>query len=103
MVKLMPRGRCASYGIEFLYRRRRAVRSPPVKEWNWTPHDPKAATLTRGTYKLSSYAAQTNYRPSRRRQKVVLVFEANVQSEGLIRALREHGLKFFYLDYLEFI
>jgi len=50
---------------------------------------------------MSSYAVKTNYRPSARQQKVVLVFEFNIQSEALIRALRQRGLKFFYLDYLE--
>ncbi len=55
------------------------------------------------TPRPSPNAVQTNYRPSRRRQKVVLVFEAGVESEGLIAALRARGLKYFFLDYLEFM
>ena len=45
------------------------------------------------TPRQSPNAVQTNYRPSRRRQKVVLVFEAGIESEGLIAALRSQGLK----------
>lgn len=55
------------------------------------------------TPRPSPNAVQTNYRPSRRRQKVVIVFQAGVESEGLIAALRSQGLKYFFLDYLEFM
>ena len=99
----MPRGRRSHYGLEFRARGLGLDRVP-VEHWNWMPHDPIAALLRPAdTPQPSPNAVQTNYRPSRRRQKVVLVFEAGVQSEGLIAALRSQGLKYFFLDYLEFM
>ncbi|HMF10225.1 MAG TPA: hypothetical protein VKJ00_13885 [Thermoanaerobaculia bacterium] len=76
----------------------------PVRKWTWTPHDPAAAGLRPSdTPPPLPNSVQTNYRPSRRRRKVVLVFQAGVESEGLIEALRAEGLEFFFLDYLEFM
>jgi hypothetical protein len=99
----MTRERRSRYGLEFRVRGLTLTRVP-VENWTWTPHDPTAALLRPAdTPRPSPNAVQTNYRPSRRRQKVVLVFAAGIQSEGLIAALRAEGLKYFFLDYLEFM
>jgi len=97
----VPRLRQTQYGTE-CRARGEVVASPPVRSWSWTPHDPVAASLaTRVTPAPLPYAALTNYRPTARRQRVVLVFDMGVESAGLIQALREAGLRYFFLDYQE--
>ncbi len=100
----MLRRRRSSYGTESLCLSGRSslARQRPVEEWNWLPHDPEGALWRRTGPRLCPHAVQTNYRPSRQQQQVVLVFEFNIQSEAFIQSLRENGLRFFYLDYLEF-
>lgn len=99
----MPRLRQTQYGTE--WRARGEVVPPtPVGAWTWTPHDPRAATLRpRDTPAPLPYAVLTNYRPTRRRQRVVLVFDMGVESVAFVTALRGAGLPYFFLDYREFM
>lgn len=99
----VPRLRQTQYGTEWRARGE-VIASAPVSAWTWTPHDPRAATLRpRDTPAPLPYAVLTNYRPARRRQRVVLVFDMGVESAAFITALRGAGLPYFFLDYREFM
>lgn len=99
----MPRLRQTQYGTEF--RARGAVLPPsPVAAWTWTPHDPEAASLrARDTPAPLPFAALTNYRPSTRRRRVVLVFDLGVDGPAMLAALRVARLEYFFLDFQEFM
>jgi hypothetical protein len=85
-------------------RRRLVLDKVPVETWNWQPADPRAAMFAEGTVPEDfDEVARTNYRPTARRQKVVLVFESGVLSRGIVSALRERNLNYFFLDYLAFM
>jgi hypothetical protein len=89
-----------AFGLHLPTLRQRQLDKVPVKKWDWRPADLTAASLAEHSVpKALSEAARTNYRPSGVRQKVVLVFEIAVLSAGLISALQEKRLKYFYLNF----
>jgi hypothetical protein len=71
--------------------------------WSWKPHDPNFLTRHQGLRfaREWSCAAETNYRPSRVRQKVVLVFDIGHSTPALLKYLGRSGLKYFFIDYDE--
>lgn len=99
----LPRG----YGERFMRRpdtgggARERKPAPPVETWSWKPHDPVGAMLqdSRADY---PEAIETNYRPGKERQDVVLVFSCGWSTKGLLAALETTGLTYFYLDFDEF-
>lgn len=75
-----------------------------VREWSWRPADPAGALLADDTAPaIPDEVARTNYRPGPEPQRIVLVFEAGVLSQGLVDAMRRYGLKYFYLDFRAFM
>jgi hypothetical protein len=74
----------------------------PAQEWTWTPSDPEAAEA-KEQRPVSEDAVATNYRPGKKTQDVVLVFEMGVLTKPLIEALKAERLLYFYLDYREFM
>ena len=96
--------RTGAFGLHLRPRRILRLDKVPVRDWNWQPADPRGAMFASDTLpKESDDAAWTNYRPSKRRQRVVLVFESGLMSPGIVSALRRRHLKFFYLDFLAFM
>lgn len=73
-----------------------------MARWRWTPADPARAQLrSRDGPPAVTDAVRTNYRPTGRRQRVVLVFDTGAITRGLLEALRAEGLAYFYLDYAQ--
>lgn len=92
----------AAFGLHLRARGRLRLDAVPPAEWSWQPADPAGAAL--GTApEPPNEVARTNYRPGPGRQDVVLLLEAGVLSQGLIDAMRRHGLRYFYLDFLAFM
>jgi hypothetical protein len=100
----MLRSQSPVYGPQFRAESKERVQldKVPVQEWTWTPADPSAAEFKEEP-PTSQDAVATNYRPSKKTQAVVLVFEMGVITVPLIEALKAEGLKYFYVDYREFM
>jgi hypothetical protein len=95
----MPARRIFVYGTQFVLRRPRWAPQVPVDQWCWEPFDPEGASVPQGPLPKWDDAIRTNYRPSHRPQKVVLIFNMGVLNDGLLRWFRDYDLKYFLLDY----
>ena len=95
--------RLRTYGASLLSTRasKRAPKWPPVESWSWTPYDPAGAMVTAAAPDYPQ-AIETNYRPTRKRQKVALVFSCGWNTAPLLEHLDAAELSYFYLDFDEF-
>ncbi len=103
-LRMTVKNNLQAFGLHLRARRKLQLDAVPVETWDWQPADPAAATFAGKTLPQEfDEVARTNYRPSSRRQKVVLVFEAGVLSPGIVFGLRERRMKYFYLDFNAFL
>lgn len=76
-------------------------------EWNWKPNKPEKikdiAEIVKAEKAAVNYAAISNYSPGVKKQKVALVFANGNLSYSLIQNLEKSGMKYFYLDFVQFI
>ncbi len=79
-----------------------SARREPPSRWSWRPHDPK--TLARRRARRFAETALTNYRPAKRRQRIVLII-ANEEEVplALIDHLQASGLRYFCVHYDRFV
>lgn len=81
-------------------------KSEPEK-WKWTPHNPeKIRNLKEAVEKEKdevNFACISNYEPGEQKQKVLLVFAVGNLSYAMIRNLEKERVKFFFVDYVQFI
>lgn len=80
-------------------------RAKPEK-WSWTPANPdKIKNIGKALKKERAqvnYACMTNYTMTEERQDIVLVFAMGNLSYGFVEQLSAEGLKFVYLDFVQF-
>ena len=94
------------YGAQFQETRKKMAalgeEDPPVSSWHWKPFDP-ARIPPRNLMSPQQWpsAVQTNYRPSDKPQKVILLFEVDALNAVLLNALKRQKLKYFFVDYMQ--
>lgn len=91
------------YGAEFIKKRRTRRSRVKGSQWTWKPHDPVVASKIGIADFRYPHALYTNYTPSNKRQKIVLAFDMGAMSEGLVYWLKRYKMKFFHIDYEQFI
>lgn len=78
-----------------------------VDQWSWKPHDPVGIETLRSTTaslrESWQAAACTNYRPSKSRQQVTLIFDMGLINAGLKRWFDELDLSYFFLSYEQLV
>lgn len=77
------------------------------EKWNWKPFNPEKIKnikkIVKEERKESNYAALTNYKPKVSKQNIVFIFSMGNLNYGLLKYLNEEKIKYFYLDYTQFI
>jgi len=90
--------------VELLFKEVKFKNEP--EKWSWTPHNPEkiknVVEIVAKEKEAVKYACLTNYEPTNKKQKVVLVFAYGNLSYGLIENFKKEGLKFFFIDFLQF-
>lgn len=95
------------FGERHLLRRKLSAKTrsthrlAPVETWSWKPFDPVNAALF-GDWEGYPYSVETNYRPGRMRQNVVLVFSFGWGTQGLLEAFERNGQRYFFIDFDSF-
>jgi len=90
---------------ELLRKKTRNKKNP--EKWSWVPAKPdKIKNIlkyrTRET-KAVNYACMSNYRPTDKKQNIVLLFAMGNLSYSLVSHLEENKLSYFFLDYPQFV
>jgi hypothetical protein len=91
------------YGKLFKKNAPKIIKNLPVEQWNWKPAIPELADLEISKLPQWNKSIETNYKPTEKVQKVVLVFEQGFYTELLIQRLHQSGLKYFALDYSQLL
>jgi hypothetical protein len=77
------------------------------EKWTWKPEKPEKIKNLKEEIETEreavNYAAISNYKTTEVRQKVVLVFSMGNLNYSLIKQFEEKGLKYFYLDFVQFV
>ncbi|MBL7772129.1 MAG: hypothetical protein JNM95_04620, partial [Chitinophagaceae bacterium] len=78
------------------------------EKWTWKPHNPEKIKNIKKVIekerKETYYTVITNYEYNpKKRQKVVLSFSMGNLAYGLINHYEEKGIKFFYINYVQFL
>jgi hypothetical protein len=81
-------------------------KSEPEK-WSWKPHNPdkirNLKEIIENEKQSVNYACMTNYEPSDSKQKVLLLFAIGNLNYGFINYLEKRKIKYFFLDFTQFI
>jgi hypothetical protein len=77
------------------------------EKWNWVPSKPEKIRDLKAIVEhekgLVDFACISNYAPTAEKQKVVLVFASGNLSYGFVTYMEQQGIKFFFLDYAQFM
>ncbi len=90
---------------ELLRKKTKNKRNP--SKWTWVPSKPdKIKNIlnyrARETAAVN-YACMSNYRTSSEKQNIVLLFAMGNLSYSMVRHLEENKLKYFFIDYPQFL
>jgi hypothetical protein len=77
------------------------------EKWNWRPHNPdkirNLKDIVEKEKQSVNYACMTNYEPGDTKQKVLLLFAIGNLNYGFINYLEKRNIKYFFLDFTQFI
>lgn len=90
------------FGLQFHFTPPKKRHKVPVRNWTWKPFDPVGAGQIEKGRKSRTVAVETNYKPTKKRQNVVLILGSGPWVKDLIKSLRRNGTKYFCVNFNHF-